>query len=335
MQNMPACQYTDASVFAQEQLGLFRQHWQLFCHTSQLQHSGDYVSADIAGQAVLAIVGDDGEKRAFLNVCRHRGARLLEPGIGNCDTLRCPYHNWLYRTDGVLKHAPWFGEDDTFNTDDWPLESIAITVWRNLVFVAINPATPLLEQLGACIDELTDVPIENYQLTATHELEFKANWKIYTDNFVEGYHIPGIHPAFFRAIDFNKFSTTAHDGMVKMTAPPRGDLFYQGRWLWMWPNWTLSLFDGGMNTSRINPLSADRTQLIYRFYFADTSESTAETRQAVIDANIKVIEEDFGICLATHANYQAGLYKPGPLSPRHEKGVAYFQQRYLEVQKHR
>ena len=330
MQNMPACHYTDAPVFALEQHGLFRQHWQLFCHASQLQNTGDYVSADIAGQSILAIVGDDGQQRAFLNVCRHRGARLLEAGTGNCDTIRCPYHNWLYNTDGKLKHAPWFGEDESFNSADWPLEGVSIEVWRNLVFVAIDPVTTLTKQLASCIDELNDVPMETYQLAATRELVFDANWKIYTDNFVEGYHIPGIHPEFFRAIDFNKFSTEALDGMVKMTAPPRGDLFYQGRWLWMWPNWTLSLFDGGMNTSRINPVAGNRTQLIYRFYFADTSESSAAKRQETIDANIAVIEEDFAICLATHANYEAGLYSPGPLSPRHEKGVAYFQQRYLD-----
>ncbi len=330
MRNMPARHYTGSDVFTQEQQGLFPHHWQLLCHSSQLQQAGDYVSSDIAGLAVFAIVGEDSEQRAFLNVCRHRGAQLLAAGTGNCDTLRCPYHNWLYRTNGELKHVPWFGTDESFNTADWPLESISIQTWRNLVFVAINPSQTLQRQLGDCEAELADVPIEQYQLVATRELEFDANWKIYTDNFVEGYHIPGIHPEFFRAIDFNHFSTVALDSMVRMTAPPRGDLFYQGKWLWMWPNWTLSLFDGGMNTSRINPLSANRTRLIYRFYFADTADDRAAERQATIDANIAVIEEDFSICLATHANYEAALYTPGPLSPRHEQGVAYFQQRYLD-----
>ena len=328
MQNMPASRYTDKDVFEQEQRTLFRQHWQLFCHTAQLKDNGDYVSGDIAGMAVMAIRGSDGELRAFLNVCRHRGARLLEPGTGNCDTLRCPYHNWLYQTTGVLKHAPWFGEDESFRTEDWPLEAIKIEIWRNLVFIAIDPDISLSDQLGATIDELADVPMEDYKLVATKELVFDANWKIYTDNFVEGYHIPGIHPEFFKAIDFSKFETTASDGLVRMTAPPKGDLFYQGRWLWMWPNWTLSLFDGGMNTSRINPLLAGKTQLIYRFYFSDTSTAGEPDRQRTIDANIAVIEEDFAVCLATHQNYQSGLYSPGPLSPRHERGVEYFQNRY-------
>ncbi|MDP9138927.1 MAG: hypothetical protein M3N38_12275, partial [Pseudomonadota bacterium] len=148
----------------------------------------------------------------------------------------------------------------------------------------------------------------------------------YTDNFVEGYHIPGIHPTFFAAIDFEQFKTTAHDGFVRMTAPPRGNLFYRGKWLWNWPNWTLSLFEGGMNTSRINPLDHQRTELIYHFYFADTSATARARQDDTISRNLAVIREDFGICLETHKNYESGSYAPGPLSPRHEQGVAYFQE---------
>jgi choline monooxygenase len=156
-------------------------------------------------------------------------------------------------------------------------------------------------------------------------MTFAANWKIYTDNFVEGYHIPGIHPTFFAAIDFEQFKTTAHAGYVRMTAPPREGLFYRGKWLWMWPNWTLSLFQGGMNTSRINPIDHERTELIYNFYFEDHSAATEEARKDTISRNLAVVREDFEICIETHKNYATGAYEAGPLSPRHEAGVHYFQ----------
>ena len=160
-------------------------------------------------------------------------------------------------------------------------------------------------------------------------LVFDANWKIYTDNFVEGYHIPGIHPEFHAAIEFEQFETVARDGLVRMTAPPKDGLFYRGKWLWMWPNWTLSLFDGGMNTSRINPIDHQRTELIYNFYFADTSEARTPARDKTISDNLAVIREDFEVCTETQKNYQSGGYRPGPLSPRHEQGVAYFQGRLI------
>lgn len=331
MKNMSAGFYVDKAVFQQERTGLFTGTWQLFGHSDQVHEPGRYISDDIAGMAVFVIRSHDNELRAFRNVCRHRGARLLEAGTGECKRLRCPYHNWVYETTGALTHAPWFGDDPEFNIEDWPLEPVAVEQWRGLVFVSLNPQVTLLEQLGASVAELSDVPVENYHLCDTRVLEFEANWKIYTDNFVEGYHIPGIHPEFFKAIDFSRFETTANDGLVKMTAPPRENLFYQGRWLWMWPNWTLSLFDGGMNTSRINPLDENRTQLIYRFYFEDSSVESKAKRHDTIERNLDVVREDFSICIATHQNYATDAYTPGPLSPLHEKGVDYFQQRYMNV----
>jgi choline monooxygenase len=113
--------------------------------------------------------------------------------------------------------------------------------------------------------------------------------------------------------------------MVRMTAPQKNGSIYGGKWLWMWPNWTLSVFPGGMNTSRINPLAVNSTELIYDFYFSDTGEESAPSRRSTIDVNCAIVREDFGICEHTQNNYVSGGYSPGPLSPRHEQSVAYFQ----------
>ena len=269
--------------------------------------------------------------RAFRNVCRHRGARLLPEGAGRCATIRCPYHQWVWGEDGSLLHVPWWGDDPEFRMAEWTLDRVALGLWRGLVFVSLAPEAPLEAQLGAVTGELAGEPIERYAWVREERLVFDANWKIYTDNFVEGYHIPGIHPAFHRAIEFERFETVALDGMVRMTAPPRDGLFYRGKWLWMWPNWTLSLFDGGMNTSRINPVDHRRTELIYNFYFEDLSPERAAAREKTIADNLAVVREDFEICLATQRNYESGAYRAGPLSPRHEQGVAYFQRKLREA----
>jgi len=331
MRNLEPALYTDPAVFERECAAIFRSSWQLIGPVSRLSEPGDYVAIEIAGAKIVAVRGKDGVLRAFRNVCRHRGARLFEEGEGRCNVIRCQYHNWVYDLDGSLRQAPWFGEDADFNMDEWPLEPISIEPWRGLAFVAIDPSVTLEKQLGATVPELADEPIEEFRAVAERRMVFDANWKIYTDNFVEGYHIPGIHPGFFQAIEFEHFETTAHDNLVRMTAPPREGLFYKGKWLWMWPNWTLSLFDGGMNTSRINPVSESRTELIYHFYFADTSYEKRAHREDTIARNLAVVEEDFGICTETHKNYATGGYRPGPLSPRHEQGVAWFQNRVKEI----
>ena len=330
MLNLDPHLYTDPTVLPRERRDIFARTWQLLGPAGQVADRGQYVAADIAGVKVFVIRGRDGTLRAFRNSCRHRGAQLLDHGQGRCATIRCPYHQWVFADDGSLINAPWFGTEPGFDPKDWPLEAIHVREWRGLLFAAINPRDDLVTQLGELVAELADEPIETYQAVRGATVNFNANWKIYTDNVVEGYHIPGIHPKFFAHINFEEFKTSALNGLVRMTAPPREGLFYRGKWLWMWPNWTLSLFEGGMNTSRINPTGTDSTEQLYHFYFADISPELDQKRSDTIERNLAVVREDFGICEKTHRNYAAGNYSPGPLSPRHEQGVHYFQQRVRE-----
>lgn len=321
MRNLDPIHYTSPDIHAQDVQTIFAGTWQLIGATSRLAERGDYIATEIAGQKVFVVRARDG-LRGYRNVCRHRGARLLPEGSGRCNTIRCPYHQWVWGEDGSLLNVPHWGDDETFDKAEWALDTIELHDWRGLLFAAIAPARSFEAQLGDVAGELQGEPLESFQWVHEERLTFDANWKIYTDNFVEGYHIPGIHPAFHRAIEFDAFETTAHDGMVRMTAPPRDGLFYRGKWMWMWPNWTLSLFNGGMNTSRINPIDHQRTELIYNFYFADVNDPA---REKTIADNLAVIREDFEVCLETQKNYVSGGYRAGPLSPRHEQGVAYFQ----------
>jgi choline monooxygenase len=327
--NIDPAVYVRRDVFLAEREAVFSTTWQLLGPVARLTERRAYVAVEIAGMKVFAVRSNDGVLRAFRNVCRHRGARLLPEGEGTCGPIRCPYHQWQFSDAGELLKAPWYGEEPGFDMADWPLEPISVAEWRGLVFVAVRPSVALITQLGDTVAELAGEPIESFAPVRTERMVFQANWKIYTDNFVEGLHIPGIHPAFHAAIDFDAFETTAHDGLVRMTAPPKEGLWYRGKWLWMWPNWTLSLFGGGMNTSRINPLDEGRTELIYNFYF-DGSQSEAE-QERTIQGTLGVVREDFEVCVETQKNYASGGYRPGPLSPRHEKGVAYFQARVAGV----
>ncbi|HEX3846256.1 MAG TPA: aromatic ring-hydroxylating dioxygenase subunit alpha [Steroidobacteraceae bacterium] len=323
--NLPSRHYVDPALYDCERQRIFRRQWQLLGPLAELERPGSYLATDVAGWKLLALRGRDGELRGFHNVCRHRGARLLPDGAGNCTILRCPYHNWVYEQSGDLRLAPAFGEDPDFRTADWPLERTHVDSWRGLLFIAIDPDVSLVEQLGDLPAELEDFPIEKYGAVEQQRFVMRCNWKTYTDNFVEGYHIPGIHPSFMKVIDFDGFETVALRGLVRMTSPQRDGSIYGGKWLWMWPNWTLSVFPGGMNTSRINPLSVDSTEILYHFYFADTSAATAGSRRSTIDVNCGIVREDYGICESTQFNYASGAYTPGPLSPRHEQSVAYFQ----------
>ena len=223
-ENLEARYYTDPAIYRQEQSSIFNSNWQLIAPRSRFAEKGDYVATDIAGTKIFVVLGEDGELRGFRNLCRHRGAMLLETGQGRCRSIRCPYHNWVYRLDGSLERAPWFAHADgeaSLTLEDWPLHDISVALWRGLVFACVESPKTLTDQLGGLLNEIGQDPIEDYHWAEQRTLVFDANWKIYTDNFVEGYHIPGIHPELFKAIDFEKFETVANDNLVRMTAPTK------------------------------------------------------------------------------------------------------------------
>lgn len=325
--NLDPALYVREDVWQAERQRIFHRTWQFMGPLAQVRAPGQYLAITLAGLSVFAIRGRDGTLRGFRNICRHRGAKLLAEGAGSCGLIVCPYHKWSFSDTGRLVQAPWFGRDPAIVPEDWPLEPIHLAEWRGLLFCALDPETDLLTQLGGLPAELADEPLESYQPTDAATVSFDANWKVYTDNFVEGYHIPGTHPSFYAAIDFEAFETTAEEGFVRMTAPPRDGLFYRGKWLWMWPNWTLSLFEGGMNVSRIDAPSVHRTDQHYHFFFADTAPQAAEARARSVNGTLAVVREDYEVCVSTHKTYLGGGYSPGPLSGRHEKGVQYFQSR--------
>jgi len=322
--NLPPRYYVEPAFYEAERQAIFRRAWQLLGPESEVAAPGRYLAVEAAGWKLFALRGRDGVLRGFHNVCRHRGARLLPEGSGECQVLSCPYHQWLYDHEGRLQKAPWFGDDPGFKESDWPLQPVALATWRGLLFAAIDPVESLAEQLGELPEELADHPLERFVATDSAQHAMNCNWKTYTDNFIEGYHIPGIHPSFIQVIDFARFETVARRGYVRMTAPQKGGSVYGGKWLWMWPNWTLSTFPGGVNTSRIDPQGVASTALHYNFYF-DTDVVDAAGRQRTVDTVGAIVREDFGICEHTQKNYASGAYRPGPLSPRHEQSVVYFQ----------
>ena len=159
---------------------------------SQVAAPGDYVAAEIAEAKVFAIRADDGELRAFRNVCVHRGARLFEEGTGHASVIQCPYHHWVYGLDGAFQRTPWFGDDPDFDMADWPLQSISVDESRGVCCSSRSTRAAVAREPrrhGQRPCQRTDRDLRAYR---TERLEFDANWKVYTDNFVEGYHIPGI-----------------------------------------------------------------------------------------------------------------------------------------------
>ena len=325
MQTLPASWYHDPEIYERERVALFGREWLMVGRASQLHSPGDYLAVDLCGWDLLVIAGHDGEVRAFHNVCRHRAGPLVDRGTGRCHTLVCRYHGWSYELDGHLKRARDFG-DAELPVDELGLLPVSVAVWRGLVFVNLDAdATPLLDALGSFAAECEPFAMEQLQFSHQVAHEVAANWKTYADNYMEGYHIPLVHPRLNKEVDARRYRVVVGDRACVHTAPARDGSVTSGKWLWRFPNLALNISPDGMNVERFVPLGPRRTRIVYDYFFRDLSPAAQAANEEVVRLSLEVLDEDRAICEAVQRNLESGVYDRGWLSPRHENGVAYLQ----------
>ena len=189
---LPGHWYADPAHHALEMDRVFGRQWVGVAGTDAVEKPGSYLAATVAGGVpVLVVRGDDGELRAFLNVCRHRGAPVAE-GCGTARALSCPYHAWVYRLDGTLARSAGVGEPDGFDIDDFGLTPIGVTTFARSVMVNLDPAAAPFDP-GPLVDGLAPYRLDDLELGRTDRYEAAFNWKVLVENYSENYHTPFVH----------------------------------------------------------------------------------------------------------------------------------------------
>jgi choline monooxygenase len=330
-ETLPAAWYHDAAHYQREREGVFAREWLLFGHEAELPAPGDALGETIAGWPLFVVRAPDGALRGFHNVCRHRAGPLVREGAERCKVLRCKYHGWVYDFDGRLRSAPDFGAAEDFRPEEIALAPLRVESWRGFVFVNLDPgARPLAEALAPFARAAAEVPLEAARLHGAALHELACNWKTYVENYLEGYHVPYLHPALHREIDAKGYRVEVGEGYALHSAPPRPSVrapVYEGFWAWLAPNAALNVYASGMSLERMVPTGPETLRIEYRFFFRDLSEAGAAEREAALAMCRRVTAEDQAICEAVQRNLRAGVYQRGRLSPRHENGVFAFQQR--------
>ncbi len=196
---LPSWTYFNPELFDLEADFLFRKHWQLACHVSDVQKPGQYVTFDLVDERALIIKGQDGVIRAFHNLCRHRGSRVVAADQGICDKLIvCPFHGWSYTLDGNLRGVARPSTLPKLDPQEWGLKPIEMEIWQGFVFIRFMPSTqPSLSEIMKPYDDM----VSAYQLADLEGLEgpevsdpFEVNWKSMRDVDNEGYHVAMAHP---------------------------------------------------------------------------------------------------------------------------------------------
>jgi Rieske 2Fe-2S family protein len=193
---LPRSAYVDEAVWQAERERIFARQWVLAGRVDALAATGDFLRADVAGESVLVVRGDDGALRGFHNVCRHRGAELVDTCTGAArgsfgTLIRCPYHAWTYGLDGTLRRTPFMSVDEPL-----ALHPVGVATWGGFVFVHLTPdaAPSLATQLGEITERLRNYPLDALRTGATFVYDVACNWKVIAENYNECYHCGPVHP---------------------------------------------------------------------------------------------------------------------------------------------
>jgi len=317
----PAVIYTDPLRYESERRAVFAREWTAVGTASQVATPGAFLSVWVAGYP-LVVVNDAGTLRAFQNVCRHRAGPLVDEASGTCGRFVCRYHGWAYALDGWLTSARDFGAE--VDPSRFSLTPASVAAWRGLLFVSPDPAEPDLGAwLGPIARHSTHFPMETFEVTHRSSHDMEANWKVYAENYQEGYHIPLVHPGLHRQIDSSRYEVATDGPVTVHRAPTRNGAVTEGAWLWRFPGMALNLYPSGLCLESYWPLGPTSTRVEYTFCFAPGTPATEA--EASVASSVAILDEDRAICEAVQRNLASGMARPGVLSPRHEAGVALVQ----------
>lgn len=334
---IPAPWYFDPRVAELERASVLGTSWQVVGRVDQVSENGQFFTAELAGEPLLVVRGDDGQLRAFYNVCRHHAAAVVTEAGGCAKQFRCPYHGWTYGIDGALKGMVEFEGVCNFDRGKNGLVPIRVEPWENFVFVNLHGNAPPLRTFLGVVPELV-APLElskKLRFFDRRAYTLNCNWKVYVDNYLDGgYHVPHAHKGLSSVIEYTKYTIENFERACLQSSPLSSDssseagvaATRQGRafYLWIYPNFMINAYEGVMDTNLVLPLAIDRCAVIFDYYFADTSTAAEARNKESIAVSEKVQDEDMAICDAVQRGLSSRAYVAGRLSVRREAGEHLF-----------
>jgi choline monooxygenase len=316
---------------------IFRKTWQYVGRTTELPEVGSHTVATVGKEPIIVVRGKDDVIRAFYNVCRHRGGPLATEN-GCSKMLQCKYHGWTYQLDGMLRGVPDFDRVELFDKKDYGLREVRLEEWEGLLFVALDePIVPLKEMMSGVRERIKIVDLKSLKFHHRVIYDVHCNWKVYVDNYLEGYHVPLVHPELFKIYDFNLYRTDTFDWYSLQHSPLRADeVLYskqvkegvaaEALYYFIYPNLMLNILPGRLQTNLVQPVSSDRCRVIFDFYYEDIESAEA---LKLIEEDIRfsddVQAEDIEICELVQRGLSSSAYDKGRFSVKRENAVHHFQ----------
>jgi choline monooxygenase len=324
---LPFSWYVDDEQLRRERARIFARSWQYAGRAADVAEPGSFLATDAGGVPVLVTRDEAADLRAFVNVCRHRGAVLTE-GCGRRNTVQCNYHAWTYGLDGTLRAAPRSDREPGFEPGDWSLLPASVGTWGPFLFVNPDPeCVPLAKHLGE-LPEILARAIDLDALVFHSRVAFgsNANWKIVVENFLECYHCPTAHPGFSDEVDVHpdRYLLEPHAtfGAQFCRSKSTGD---HGQFHLLYPNTGINVFPGPPNLSigPIAPNGATRTQRYLDYFFAP--EVDVSWLDDFFAFDNQVGKEDTALVESVQRGMSSGMLEHGRLLLNAEPLLAAFQ----------
>jgi phenylpropionate dioxygenase-like ring-hydroxylating dioxygenase large terminal subunit len=336
--SLPGWLYFDPEFFEAEKTAFLRAAPQVVCHESEIREPGEWRTIDYLGESVIVIRGDDGAVRAFANVCRHRGSRLVDGSGGCAKVLTCPYHAWSYARDGRLVGVPHRNEYPGLQTGELGLVPVALEQWHGFLFVTLEPGAPSVAEMMAPYEhEVAPYRFEDLRVIGRVTIRPRPlNWKTIADNFSDGLHIPVGHPGLTRLFGRNyRIEAQSHvdrmegDMVEKPSANPSERAYqrylpevehlppsHRRKWLYykLFPNVAFDIYPDQVDFMQFLPVSATETVIREISYaLPDDRREMRAARHLNWRINRRVNAEDTELITRVQLGMQSPSYKAGPL----------------------
>lgn len=338
-ETLPGYLYTDPRYFALQRDTVFARSWHWLADTDVVKIGGDVHPLRLVEgmlEEPLLLTRDDQDHTHLLsNVCTHRGNLVVEHAA-NLRQLMCRYHGRKWKLDGNFSSMPEFGEAENFPTERDSLQHVPSGAWGRFHFGGLNPAYTLDELLEPVQSRMGWLPWHEFRFSESHSRDYlvKANWALYCDNYLEGFHIPFVHPALSQALDYGSYTTELYPycnlqlGIAKgselafdlPTGHPDADKRVAGYYYWLFPNLMLNFYPWGLSINIVKPLSVDYTRVSFLTYV---------WREQLMDKGAgagldRVEREDEEVVECVQKGVRSRIYTRGRYSPKREQCVHHF-----------
>ncbi len=361
---LPADWYTSPELFELERQHVFRHVWQCVGRTEQVARPGDYFTCEVANEQIVVARAKDGRLRAFSNVCLHR-AGPVAMGCGNRKALQCPYHGWTYELDGRVRGTHGMDGTKDFEPATMRLPEFRVDTWGPLVWVSIDPAVPSLDEwLAQITPRMSNYRMDELQYIGGRRWRVACNWKMYVDNYMEGYHIPFIHPGLNQALNPQVYtyalgewsneqygaephprgpgsrvaSVLGSAQAFRQLKPPLPGLDQTERngyyFFWLFPTNTFNFMPDGFMLMTIRPLEVELTESTFSWWLPPAKDLTDRLLQAaVVNFGHLVNTEDVEICTIAQKGMHSSVYSQGRYSANQEMCLHHFHRMLVERMK--